>query len=175
MKSVLVISAVTFALIFGAIVMLSGIIPKSTVVVPPSPGFTPEDVAAAERAFADLAAERDRIQREREGLLARQQSVAAETVLLTAQQEKMQALLDTLRVSRRDFAAEREAAVVKLAKMYEAMKPEKAAPILASLEMDVILDVLSRMKERPAARILASMNSELAATISARLSARGIG
>ncbi len=176
MKSIIAISAVTFVLIFGAIVLLSGVIPKATVIPPPpAPAVKTEDAAAADRLFADLQIERDRVQREKEAALAERLSLAAEAKLLDDQRARLRSLVDTLRVEQAAFGAEREKAVVKLAKVYEAMKPEKAAPILAALEMDVVLDIMSRMKERPAARILASMDSGLAAQISARLSAKGVG
>jgi len=59
--------------------------------------------------------------------------------------------------------------------MYEAMKPAKAAPILSSLDMEIILEIFDRMKEKPAAKILAYMDPGLAARISARLSLKGTG
>ena len=61
----------------------------------------------------------------------------------------------------------------KLAKMYEAMKPDKAAHILAALDRDVFLEIIARMKEAPAAKILSYMDAGLAAQLSTRLSLQG--
>ena len=174
MRSILVISIITFALIFGVIVVLSGAIPKPAPVAPAAPAAA-ADIGASERAFADLALERDRAQRDKEGLLSLRTQQAAEAKMLGDQENHLKAMLDSLRGASADAAAARGKAFEKLAKMYEAMKPEKAAPILAALEMDVVLDIMRRMKDRPAARILASMDSGLAAQISARLSQKGLG
>ncbi|MEZ4388759.1 MAG: hypothetical protein R3D98_14545 [Candidatus Krumholzibacteriia bacterium] len=57
-----------------------------------------------------------------------------------------------------------------MAKMYEAMKPAKAASILSTMDMEVTLAVLRRMKERPAAKILSFMDAGVAAQLSTRLS-----
>jgi flagellar motility protein MotE (MotC chaperone) len=174
MKSIVVISAMTFVLIFAVIVLLSGMLPRAA--VPPAPAAEkPTDVAAAEREFKDLAVERDRARRDQERALAASLALAVEEKVLDEQRQKLQGLVDSLRIEHTSFSAERVKAVTRLAKVYEAMKPEKAAPILATLEMDVVLDIMSRMKERPAARILASMDAGLAAQISARLSNKAVG
>ncbi|MHB8079068.1 MAG: MotE family protein [Candidatus Krumholzibacteriia bacterium] len=175
MKSIVIISIITFVLIFGAIVVLSGVIPQARTAAPAVAGPSPQEIADAERAFADLAVERDRVQRDKEDLLALRTHEAVETKMLADQQALLRGMLDSLRVTTAGLDGTRARAADKLAKMYEAMKPDKAAPILATLEMDIVLDILQRRKERPAARILAYMDAGLAAQISARLSEKGIG
>lgn len=175
MKSIVIISVITFALIFGGIVVLSGVIPQARTAAPAAAGLTPEELASAERAFADLEVERDRVQRDKEELLTLRTRQAVEEKMLADQQALLQGMLDSLRVTTAGLDDTRARAADKLAKLYEAMKPDKAAPILATLEMDIVLDIIRRMKERPAARILANMDAGLAAQISARLSGKGIG
>jgi flagellar motility protein MotE (MotC chaperone) len=175
MKSIVIISVITFALIFGGIVVLSGVIPQARTVAPVATGLTPEELASAERAFADLEVERDRVQRDKEDLLTLRTRQAVEEKMLADQQALLQGMLDSLRVTTTGLDDTRARAADKLAKLYEAMKPDKAAPILATLEMDIVLDIIQRMKERPAARILANMDAGLAAQISARLSGKRIG
>jgi flagellar motility protein MotE (MotC chaperone) len=80
-----------------------------------------------------------------------------------------------LEARQRILTQEQERSAGRLAKMYENMKPAQAAPILSALEMDVLLDIMTRMKERQAARILASMEAGLAARISTELSLGGQG
>ncbi len=175
MKSIVIISVITFALIFGGIVVLSGVIPQARTAAPAVAGLTPEDLASAERAFADLEVERDRVQRDKEDLLTLRTRQAVEEKMLADHQALLQGMLDSLRVTTIGLDDTHARAADKLAKLYEAMKPDKAAPILATLEMDIVLDIIRRMKERPAARILANMDAGLAAQISARLSGKGIG
>ena len=60
--------------------------------------------------------------------------------------------------------------IARLAKIFEAMKPKQAAPVLSQLDNDVIIMILLKMKERPAAKILGEMSVERAASISRQIS-----
>ena len=60
--------------------------------------------------------------------------------------------------------------IARLAKIFEAMKPKQAAPVLSQLDNDVIVLILLKMKERPAAKILGEMSVERAASISRQIS-----
>jgi flagellar motility protein MotE (MotC chaperone) len=172
MKSVLIISALTFTLIFGGVVLLSTQL-KQPAAAATGPELTAVDYEGAERVFRDIAVERDRIQQEREGLATLRQATAAQQLILTQEREQLLEVIRQLEVRQQTYTAEREVSAAKLAKMYEAMKPAQAAPILSALELDIILDIMSRMKERPAAKILANMDAGLAAQISTRMSLQG--
>ncbi len=174
MKSVLVISALTFALIFGGVVLMSTQLNRPAP-PPTGPQLVEADHEGAERVFNDLAAERDRIQQEREDLSTLRQSTAAQQLLLTQEREQLQAVIAQLEERQKEYAAEKEQSAAKLAKMYEAMKPAQAAPIISALDLDIILDIMGRMKERPDAKILAHMDAALAAEVSTRMSLRGDG
>ncbi len=174
MKSVLIISVITFALIFGGVVGISTQLNKAAQ-GGVDPELTADDYAAAERVFHDMAVERDRIQQDKEELLALRQSVAAQEQVLELGRESLLAVIKKLEQKQTDYIEERERSVTKLAKMYEAMKPAQAAPIISGLEIDIILDIMARMKERPAAKILAKMDAGLAAQISTRMSLKGTG
>ena len=56
-----------------------------------------------------------------------------------------------------------------LVKIYENMKPKLAARIFDTLEMEVLLSVISRMKERKSSPILANMNPEKARQVTIQL------
>lgn len=172
MKSVLIISALTFALIFGGVVLLSTQIKQAA---PPAngPELTATDYEGAERVFRDMAVERDRIQQEREELNTLKQSTAAQQAILTQEREQLLAVIAKLEERQKVYAAERDASAAKLAKMYEAMKPTAAAPIISAMDIEIILDIMGRMKERPAAKILACMDASLAAQVSTRMSLKG--
>ena len=172
MKSVLVISALTFALIFGGVVLLSTQLDRAAAPAT-GPELTATDYEGTERVFRDLALERDRLQQEREELVALRQATAAQQVLLTQEREQLLAVIAQLEARQKVYAEERDQSAAKLAKMYEAMKPAQAAPILSALDLDIILDIMGRMKERPAAKILACMDAGLAAQVSTRMSLRG--
>jgi len=69
-------------------------------------------------------------------------------------------------------SAETNAGVRQLAKIYESMRPENAAPILEKLEEYEIVNILSRMRQRAAGKILARLDPDLAARISHRIGAK---
>lgn len=167
MKSVAIISTVTFLLIFGGIAGLSLTLSQRTGNDGPT---DPSEAAANQRLMAGIAAERDRLQTEREFLAGYEQSQAARAVLMNDVHEQLLGVVRQIDDKQQAYIAEQDAAAAKLAKMYEAMKPAKAAVILASMDMEVTLSVLKRMKERQAAKILAQMDAGLAARLSTRLS-----
>jgi flagellar motility protein MotE (MotC chaperone) len=172
MKSVLIISALTFALIFGGVVLMSARFQQAAA-VPAGPELVAADHEGTERVFHDLAVERDRIQREREDLALLQQATAAQQTILAQEREQLLAVIAQLEARQQQYATERDQSAAKLAKMYEAMKPAQAAPIISALDLEIILDIMGRMKERPAAKILAHMDAGLAAQVSTRMSLRG--
>ena len=75
MKSVVIISLITFVLIFGGVLVMSSHLNK-VAAGGVEPDLAIEDYQAAERVFHDMAVERDRIQQEKEKLAALSQTVA---------------------------------------------------------------------------------------------------
>jgi flagellar motility protein MotE (MotC chaperone) len=59
-----------------------------------------------------------------------------------------------------------------LVKIYEKMKPKDAARIFNSLEMEILINVASRIKEAKMAVILASMNNQRANKLTVELATR---
>jgi flagellar motility protein MotE (MotC chaperone) len=60
--------------------------------------------------------------------------------------------------------------ITRLARIFEAMKPKQAAPVMSQLDNEVIVMILMKMKERAAAKILGEMSVERAASISRQIS-----
>lgn len=59
--------------------------------------------------------------------------------------------------------------ITSLVKIYEGMKPVDAARIFDTLDLDVLVSVLSRMSERKISPILAAMSAERAKTVTIML------
>ena len=174
MKIVVIVSSVTFVLIFGGLVLLSQVQQKNlTAEQEALPQLTSDDHAAAERVLRDLSLERDRIQCEKEEALALQQKLAVDAKVVAQAQATLEEVITNLQSEQKVYSEEKERSARKLAKMYEAMKPDKAAPILAALDLDVILEIMTRMNERAAAKIMAYRDARLAAQISMRMSIKG--
>lgn len=173
MKSVLIISVVTFFLIFGGLGILSSQLGGSSV----GPNQNPESVKAmdADLIIKGLEAERSLVRREKEELITLRQAAAVQELVLEEGRHELEAMAREIEAKMRVLNDEQERSAMRLAKMYENMKPAQAAPILSALEMDILLDIMTRMKEREAARILARMDAGLAARISTELSLGGTG
>ena len=173
MKSVLIISAVTFFLIFGGLAILSNQLygnPTDIQVSGNSPTTEETDLI-----MKGLDAERALLRREKEELVTLRQTVAVQELVLEEGRLELTNLVQEIEAKQRILSEDRERSAVRLAKMYENMKPAQAAPILSALEMEIVLDIMGRMKEREAARILAKMDAGLAARISTELSSGGTG
>ncbi len=170
MKSVLILSTITFVLIFGGVAVLTLQLDKASGGTNGGPELSADDYAASERVLHDAEVERDRIQQDRERLSGLGQSYAVQAQVLEAAQKQLREIVSQLDARQTSYDAESEETLAKLAKMYEAMKAPKAAPILASLDIDITIDILRRVKDRQAAAILSAMDPGLAAQISTRLS-----
>jgi len=174
MKSLVVVSAVTFTLIFGVILVTTGLLESAVhISLPSAPGLKSNEDLAADRIKANLDSERDRIQAASERMLTLKTAFDVEEKVLAGQQQKIQDMVNELRAAQDEYSEEREQSSARLAKVYGAMKPAKAAPILETLHPDVVLEIVSRMKDRQAAKVLASMDRALAAQISSRMSRKG--
>lgn len=171
MKSVLIISVVTFFLIFGGLGILSNQLGGRPSAVPTA--MEPAQDLDAVQLMKGLDAERALIRREKEELISLRRAVAVQEQVLEDGRRELTSMIQEIEDKQHVLTAERERAAVRLAKMYENMKPAQAAPILSALEMDILLDIMTRMKEREAARILANMDAGLAAQISTELSLGG--
>lgn len=174
MKSLIVVSAITFTLIFGIILVTTGLLESAVhLAMPRTPGVKSDEQLAAERIKATLDSERDHIQISSERLLTLKTTFDVEEAVLLTQQQKIQQMITELRTVQADFTEEREVSVARLAKVYGAMKPDKAAPILETLHPDIVLEIVSRMKDRQAAKVLSFMDRALASEISSRMSRKG--
>ena len=64
---------------------------------------------------------------------------------------------------------ERDRMLGQLARVYDTMKADAAAGILAGIDVDTSTEILRRMKERSAAQVMASLEPKAAARISQRM------
>lgn len=67
---------------------------------------------------------------------------------------------------------ENEAAIAKLAKLYESMKPVESAKIASELSDDLLVVIIPRMNDRIAAKMLSEMDSQRAATLTRKMAKR---
>ncbi|TNE28204.1 MAG: hypothetical protein EP349_08145 [Alphaproteobacteria bacterium] len=112
----------------------------------------------------------------REALEKREKELATREALLNVAEAEVDnkiAELKTLRTEIEKLLGKQtdvqENRLRSLVKIYENMKPQEAARIMNTLEMDVLLDVIGRMSERRSAPILANMTPDRARAVTIRL------
>lgn len=115
--------------------------------------------------FKDLSDRRDII-RERE------REMQVREALLKAAEQEMDRKMQELKTLRTEIESllntqseEEKKRIDSLVKIYEGMKPKEAARIFDTLDIDVLLAVLSNMPEKKVGPVMAAMKPERARTI----------
>lgn len=173
MKTILIGSTISFLLIFGGVFFFAQKMAQDRQPDAVGGELSAEDVDAAELSLRALAAERENLEHDRERLKALRQEVSAQQASLADQLERIQAAIQELQEEQKRYGEARSESAQKLAKMFDAMKADSAAPIFSSLDRDTALDILVRMKEKAAAKLLSEIDPRLAADLSTKLSLRG--
>lgn len=115
----------------------------------------------------------------REELDARERDIAVQGAVLKAAAAKMEervAELKKLEAEATDilkqYQEKEDKKIKSLVRIYENMKPKDAARIFEKMEMPVLLEVVSHMKEAKAAPILAKMDPKNAKEVTTELAGR---
>ena len=114
----------------------------------------------------------------REALAERERALDARADLLKAAEARLEQRIEALESLKKDVeslvAAHRAESVERIAglvKIYASMKPKEAAPILAGMELSVLIPVMQAMPARNAAAILAEMRPQQAENITVEMAA----
>ena len=124
----------------------------------------------------------DRLGDRRRQLEERVKALDQREALLKASEKKLDERVEELkRIEQRIDSAvtarqdEKSSQYKSLVTMYESMKPKDAARILDKLDLDVTLELVSRMNARKTSEILAEMTAESAQRLTVALARRGSG
>ena len=142
--------------------------------IAPAAGPAPAvDPALNPQALLEVATE---LKEQRRQLALREQALAArETALEPLQQQlavqlgQLEKLRDELRALLGQVRQVDDQRIERLVKVYEAMKPAKAAPIFDSMELELLVPVMQRMREAKIAAIVEEMNPAKARAITVEL------
>ncbi len=115
--------------------------------------------------FKDLRKRREDIRRKEKALETREALLRAAEQELERKTHELQILRDEIRELLNEQSEAEQARIRSLVKIYEGMKAKDAARIFDTLDMDVLLAVMSKMSERKTAPILASMNPDRARAV----------
>lgn len=112
----------------------------------------------------------------RQDLETRERRLRQREALLNAAEQEVDRKIDelgTLRAEIEDLLDQQEEVqeerLNSMVRIYETMKPKEAASIFNTLDMDVLLAVISRMNERRSAPIFANMNPERSREVTIKL------
>ena len=103
----------------------------------------------------ELDVRENRLNQKEALLTVTEQKIEEKTVELKALRSELEDLLGKQ-------SEEENARYESLVKMYEGMKPKDASAIFNQLDMDVLLEIISRMSERKSAPIIAMMDTKKA-------------
>lgn len=140
-------------------------------------GDMPLNTSDEQRAFSAQEIEvLQSLAKRRDDLEKREQKLAAREALLTASEEevdrkvaeltKLKGDIEKLLGQQQDMEDGR---INSLVKIYENMKPKEAATIFNTLDMDVLLSVIGRMKEAKSSPVLAAMDPDKARIVTIKL------
>jgi flagellar motility protein MotE (MotC chaperone) len=112
----------------------------------------------------------------RRDLDMRERQLEQREALLLATESQVEQKLDELQILREELRSlldqqeqEEEARIKSLVKIYEGMKPKEAANVFNTLDMEIMLSIVSRMSERKSAPILAAMEPSKARALTVLL------
>lgn len=133
------------------------------------------DVSPTEiRMLEDLLGRRTLLDKWERDIDMREKLLAATELRIDDKINELKAITDNIQGLIDQFNTREDEKITSLVKIYETMKPKDAARIFNELEIKILIEVLSRMREAKAALILAKMSSSRAKIVTSELAVRNI-
>jgi flagellar motility protein MotE (MotC chaperone) len=138
---------------------------------PKSPA--PQTYTDAEvKLLQDLAKRRTELDQRDDELTQRETLLNAAEQRVDEKIDQLKQMQATVDASLGKVDAQEDQRLNSLVAIYTNMKPKEAAPILSELDMPVLLQILTRMKDRTTSAIMAAMDPKKAQTITMALAER---
>lgn len=115
--------------------------------------------------MTDLSDRRERLKKKEQTLAQREALLRAAQKELDRKYEELATLRDDIKDLLEEQSAEEQARIESLVKIYSGMKAKDAARIFNTLDIDILVDIMTRMSERKTGPILAEMQSEKARSV----------
>ena len=115
--------------------------------------------------FEDLSKRRDRLEEVKKALQVREALLKAVEKELDEKVTELKTLREEITSLLEEKGGKESERINTLVKIYEGMKPKDAARIFDTLDIDVLVRVMSKMSERKISPVLAAMNAERARTV----------
>lgn len=131
------------------------------------------DVSPTEiRMLENLLERRTRIEQWERDMDMREKLLAATETRIDQKINELKAINNQIQGFVEQFNAREDEKITSLVKIYETMKPKDAARIFNDLELEILIELLRRMREAKAALIIAKMDSAKAKTVTSELAIR---
>lgn len=124
-----------------------------------------EDSDSRNKLFQDLAKRRDALDKREKEIGVREALLSAAERELDQKTRELTTLKTEIEAATKKRNEEEEARIGSLVKIYEGMKPKDAASIFNTLDLDVLMVIMTKMNERKSSPIIALMNTERAKTV----------
>jgi flagellar motility protein MotE (MotC chaperone) len=128
-------------------------------------GYSKEEM----RILQELSTRRQALDKTEESLNMKANVLKATENKLEQKVSELKSLQDQVSELMKDYGEQEDAKYRSLVKIYENMKPREAAKIFDELEMDMLVQIITRMKEARSAPIIASMHPSKAKELSIEL------
>lgn len=115
--------------------------------------------------YQDLMRRRQDLDTKEKELSKREALIKASENELDRKYQELEGIRNEIQDLLKKQSAEEEARIASLVKIYEGMKAKDAARIFNTLDMDVLLEVVSKMSERKSAPIIAEMDDDRARSL----------
>lgn len=135
---------------------------------PPPTTYTETEV----KLLQDLAKRRAELDQRADELTQRETLLKAAEQRVDEKIDQLKQMQATVDASLGKVDAQEDQRLSSLVAIYTNMKPKEAAPILSTLDMPVLLQLLTRMKDRTTSAIMAAMDPKTAQTITLALAQR---
>ena len=119
--------------------------------------------------FDDMAKRRKELEKWEKELMTREALLRAAKKELDQKYQELSQLRTEIEKLLEKQSEEEQTRITSLVKIYEGMKAKDAANIFNTLDLDVLIAVMSQMSERKLSPILAEMNPERARTVTIML------
>ncbi len=177
----------SFLILLGILFFFSGALRVSTLEIPVEPlvtGLSSESRSGSkmrfdefdfERAFHDLAHQREIIDNKMLSLADREQAVVVAEQRITEKIKELTEIEESLKATLARAEGASDSDLTQLTTVYENMKTEEAAALFGAMSPEFAAGFIARMRADAAAEILAGLSPERAYTISVLLANRHAG
>jgi flagellar motility protein MotE (MotC chaperone) len=174
MKEILLISIMSFFLILFGALYTTGYLEIGPPMEREEGSKMEENRSLIRTQLVALEKLKEHVERKKVEIQSMENNLSLERKMLVDQRELLGNRLKEIENSFKQLEKDREKRVSSLADLYESMDPKQSAKIASSLDLDLLVEIVVKMKARQAAKMIEELPPSIGARISKKLGERGI-